>query len=128
MVLVTLTVACTRGEDKPASRANSQEIAEDTEALNQLRSAGSNLAKPHHVEFYLYLPSEAEAEAAATAIRPLGYTATVGPGENEGNWLCLATRTMLPTIEDITVARSLFKATAQKHQGVYGGWNTAIEH
>jgi hypothetical protein len=128
VVLVAATTACTRSEEKPATRANTQEIAEDNEALNQLRAAGSNLTKPHHVEFYLYLPSEEEAESAATAVRPLGYAATVSAGEDEGNWLCVATRTMRPTIEDITVARALFTGLAQKHRGVYGGWNTAIEH
>jgi len=128
VVIVVATMACAPREDKDVSRANAEEIAEDSEALNQLRSAGSNLAKPHSVEFYLYVPSEAAAEAAAAAIRPMGYTVTVSAGENAANWLCVASRTMLPTIEEITVARSLFKGLALKYQGAYGGWNTAIEH
>ena len=128
VVLVAATVACASREDKDVSRANAVEIAEDTEALSQLRAAGSDLAKPHKVEFYLYVPSEAAAEAAAASIRPLGYAVTVSAGEDEANWLCLASRTMLPTIENLAVARSLFKGLALKHQGAYGGWNTAIEH
>ena len=32
--------------------------------MDQLRSAGSDLSKPHQIEFCLYLPSEADAEAA----------------------------------------------------------------
>jgi hypothetical protein len=128
VVLVVATVACAPREDKDAGRANTAEIAEDAEALSQLRAAGSDLAKPHKVEFYLYVPTEAEAEAAAAAIRPLGYTVAVSAGEDEANWLCLATKTMLPTIEEITVARGVFKGMALKYQGAYGGWNTAIEH
>ena len=128
VLLVAAMVACASREDKDVNRSNAAEIAEDNEALSQLRAAGSNLAKPHKVEFYLYVPSEAAAEAAAAAIRPLGYTVAVSAGEDETNWLCLSSRTMLPTIEEITVARSLFKGMALKYQGAYGGWNTAIEH
>ena len=127
VVLVAATVACASRDDKDISRANADEIAEDTEVLKQLRTAGSDLAKPHRVEFYLYAPSEAAAEAAAAAIRPMGYTVSVSAGEEEANWLCVASRTMLPTIEEITVARSLFKGLALKYQGAYGGWNTAIK-
>ncbi len=128
VVMVAASAACASPEEKGVSRVNAEEVAEDREALSQLRSAGSDLAKPHRVEFYLYLPSEAAAEAAATALRPMGYGVTVSAGENEDNWVCVASRTMLPTIEDITVARGLFKGLALTHQGVYGGWNTAIEH
>ena len=128
VLLVAATMSCAQREDKDVSRANAAEIAEDNEALSQLRAAGSVLAKPHKVEFYLYVPSEAAAQAAAAAIRPMGYAVTVSAGESEANWLCLASRTMLPTIEEITVARNLFKSMALKYQGAYGGWNTAIEH
>lgn len=128
VVLVAATVACASREDSDVSRANAAEIAEDAEALSQLRAAGSDLAKPHTVEFYLYVSSEADADAAAAAIRPLGYTVAVTAGEEESSWLCTAKKTMLPTIEEITVARSLFKRMALKYQGAYGGWNTAIEH
>ncbi len=127
VLLIVATVACASREDKDVSRANAAEIAEDNEALSQLRAAGSDLAKPHKVEFYLVVPSEASAEAAAAAIRPRGYTVAVSAGEDESHWLCLSSRTMVPTIEEITVARSLFKGMALKYQGAYGGWNTAIE-
>lgn len=128
VMLVAATVACASREESDVNRANATEIAEDTEALRQLQAAGSNFAKPHTVEFYLYVSSEADADAAAAAIRPLGYTVAVTAGEEETSWLCTAKKTMLPTIEEITIARSLFKGMALKYQGVYGGWNTAIEH
>lgn len=127
VVLVALPVGCASREDKDLSRTHAAEIAEDREALNQLRTAGSDLAKPHRVEFYLYVPSEAAAEAAAAAIRPRGYTVSVSAGAEEANWLCVASKTMRPTIEEITVARSLFKGLALTYLGAYGGWNTAIE-
>lgn len=122
------TVACASRDDKGIGRANAEEIAEDSEALKQLRAAGSDVAKPHRVEFYVYAPSEEAAEAAAAAVRLVGYTARVSAGEEDANWLCVASRTMLPTIAEITVARNLFKGVAQKYQGAYGGWSAAIEH
>ena len=128
VLLVAAMVACASREDKDVNRANATEIAEDTEALRQLQAAGSDFSKPHKVEFYLYVSTEADADAAAAAIRLLGYTVAVTAGEEESSWLCTAKKTMLPTIEEITVARSLFKGMALKYQGAYGGWNTAIEH
>ena len=126
VMVVVATMACASREDTDVNRAKAEEIAEDGEALRQLQAAGSDLSKPHKVDFYLVVPSEASADAAAAAIRPLGYTVAVKAGEDEGSWVCLASRTMRPTIQEITIARSLFKGLASKYQGVYGGWNTAI--
>ena len=126
-VLAAATVACAAREEKHVDQANAEEVAQDNEALDQLRSAGSNLTKPHQIEFYLYLPSEADAEAAKAVLRPMGYSVTVRVGANNINWLCLASRTMMPTIQELSEARGVFKRLALSYRGAYGGWEAAIE-
>ena len=49
---------------KSVAQVDAAETAQDQEVLDQLRAAGSNLAKPHHIDFYLYLPSEGDAQLA----------------------------------------------------------------
>ena len=125
-VLAAVTLACGPREDKKAAPVDAAELAQDTEVLDQLRSAGSNLTKPHRIEFYLFLPSQADAEAAAAELRSMGYSVTVGGGPNQNNWLCLASRTMMPTMQELTDARVLFKGLALRYKGAYDGWQAAI--
>ena len=127
VVLAAATAACAPREEKNVAQVSAEEVAQDNEALDQLRSTGSNLTKPHHIEFYLYLPSNAAAEAAEAVLRPMGYSVTIRVGENDINWVCLASRTMLPTIEGLTDARNVFTGLALKYRGAYGGWDTAVE-
>ena len=127
-VLAVVTLGCGAREEKRVAQADAAEVAQDQEVLDQLRSAGSILAKPHHVEFFLYLPSEADAQGAEAELRSLGYSVTVRGAPNNTTWLCTASRTMIPTIQDLSDARGVFKGLALRHKGAYDGWQAAIEH
>jgi hypothetical protein len=126
--LVAATYSCgAREAKKNVAQVDAAETAEDQDVLDQLRAAGSNLAKPHHIDFYLYLPSEGDAQAAEAELRSLGYTVTVREGPDSIHWLCLASRTMMPTVQGLTEARVVFKGLAQTYKGAYDGWQAAIE-
>jgi regulator of RNase E activity RraB len=127
LVLAAATLACGARDEKKATPVDAEDVAKDKQVLEQLRSAGSDLSKPHHIDFYLYLPSQTDAEAAAAALRPLGYSVTVQEGVNGINWLCLAARTMLPTTQELSDARVVFKRLALRYGGVYDGWDAAIQ-
>ena len=58
----------------------------------------------------------------------MGYSVTARVGENDTNWLCLASRTMMPTIQELTDARRVFKGFALSTRRAYDGWEAAIEH
>jgi rhodanese-related sulfurtransferase len=127
-VLVAAAYSCGAPDAKKnVARVDAAETAEDQEVLDQLRTAGSNLSKPHHIDFYLYLPSEGDAQAAEAELRSLGYTVTVREGPDSIHWLCLASRTMVPTVQGLTEARVVFKGLAQSYKGAYDGWQAAIE-
>jgi hypothetical protein len=127
VVLAAATLACSPREERNSDRVDEEGVALDQNVLDQLRAAGSDLSKPHQIDFYLYLPSQADAEAAGAVLRPMGYDVTVSVGDNDINWRCLASRKMKPTIQELTVARGVFKGLALRYQGAYDGWVTAIE-
>ena len=49
----------------------------DQSVLVQLRKAGSDLSKPHNMEFFLYFPTRSVAEKAAPPIRDAGFEVEV---------------------------------------------------
>jgi regulator of ribonuclease activity B len=127
--LAAVTFACGgREEKKSVAPVEAAEAAQDQEVLDQLRSAGSNVAKPHQIEFYMYLPSQVDAEGAEAELRALGYGVTVRVAPDNIHWLCIASRKMLPTIEGLTDARGVLKGMAMRYRGAYAGWEAAIEH
>jgi hypothetical protein len=132
LALLGGTVGCSRRDDKTpaptATRPDAEEIAQDQDALDQLRAAGSNLSKPHQIDFYMVLPSQSDAESAGNSLRALGYRVTVRAGDGSASWVLTSSRTMMPTIQGLTEARVLFKGLALRYRGAYAGWQAAIEH
>ena len=99
----------------------------DELVLNQLKKAGSDLSKPHHIEFFLYLPTQATAETAASRLRSDGFEATVQPPLKTSDWLCFATRTMVPDLSELQRIRRDFNRITGQLNGNYDGWGTQVE-
>ena len=98
----------------------------DQQVLNQLREAGSNLVKPHDIEFFLYFPTEKSANAAALELRNEGVDVEVKPAADGSAWLCAATKRMLPEHGELSRLRITFNAIAKKFDGEYDGWGTGV--
>jgi len=99
----------------------------DAAVIEQLRTAGSDLSKPHFVEFYLYVPTQAAAERVATRVRDMGCdvsrvdAAALGPG-----WLVLATKTLIPSESAMVELRRQFDLIVTAENGEYDGWETQV--
>jgi hypothetical protein len=99
----------------------------DALVLVQLEKAGSDLAKPHKAEFYLYLPTQWSAGEAAQRLRREGYDTRVEPSAgNDGKWLCLATRTLVLNRFELSRTRRHLTALAIGLNGEYDGWGAAV--
>ena len=98
----------------------------DADNLEELVRAGSDLERPHEIEFFLYLETRADAEAAATAVQREGFSAEIRPTETESCWLCLATRTMRPELTELRQLRARFTALTEASGGAYDGWGTTV--
>jgi len=99
----------------------------DELVLIHLKKAGSDLSKPHGIEFFLYLPSEASANKAASQIRDHDFQAAVKPPLKTADWLCFATKTMVPELSELQRIRHDFEQLTHELGGTYDGWGTEIE-
>ena len=99
----------------------------DELVLMRLKKAGSDLSKPHAIEFFLYFPTQAVAEQAASRVREDGFEARVEPPLKDNNWLCLATKTMVPDLKALQDLRRAFERLAWLLKGTYDGWGTSVE-
>jgi hypothetical protein len=98
----------------------------DAKVLEQLKKAGSNLSKPHPLEFFLYFPREQAARKAADQLRAKRFTATVDRAAQGDSWLCFATKTMVPELAALQRIRADFNAVAEALGGEYDGWGTPV--
>jgi len=109
-------------------RARSQAANADPDlaTLAELARAGSDLAQLHEIEFFLYLPTQRAAEEVAAQLQSEGFTVKVESGETAGDWLCLATRQMNPTLDELQRLRRHLSAVAESRDGAYDGWGATV--
>jgi regulator of RNase E activity RraB len=104
--------------------ANAPDV--DQQVLDQLQAAGSDLSKPHPLEFYLYFPAEDLAHKVADEIEADGYKVEVKRAPRGGTWMCYVTRRMAPKRAEIAAMGKRFRELAQKYGGEYDGWETEV--
>jgi hypothetical protein len=100
----------------------------DQQVLEQLRAAGSDLSKPHEMEFYLYFPSEQAAEQAGLKLETEGFDGEVRSAPDRNAWLCLVYRQMVPERAKLAALRKRFNMLTRELGGEYDGWETKIEN
>ena len=96
----------------------------DHMVLDQLKKAGSNLSKPHNIDFFLYFSTQESAAEAAVTLKAEGFQVRVQPAAQGPNWLCQANKTMVPELSVLQKIRQDFNALAASKRGVYDGWGT----
>ena len=99
----------------------------DRETLDAMKANGADLSKPTEISFFLYFPSEHGAAKAAAELRRSGYSAEVRPPLPDfDEWLCYATRRMVPSAEGIEDVRAELESLAGRFSGDFDGWEAAI--
>jgi Regulator of ribonuclease activity B len=95
----------------------------DALALRQLSTRGANLTKPRHVIHFLLFENEADADAAADAIRGTSWDARVEPpSESHSEWTVRADDERIVSVDTVASYRSWFEQIATQHNGEYDGW------
>jgi hypothetical protein len=98
----------------------------DQQTLGRLKELGSDLTKPHEIEFFLYFPDEQRARAAAADIGG-DFAVEVDPAADDGGrWLIVARRTMVPMHEAILAIRQRLEALAAEGDGEFDGWGAEV--
>ena len=110
-----------------ARAAGARSMADpDAATLAELARAGSDLGRFHEMEFFLYLPDRQAADAVAEQLTDEGFVVEVQPAELSGEWLCLATRQMSPTLDELHRLRRHLAAVAESRDGAYDGWGATV--
>ncbi len=124
-LLVTLGAALLAVFIFTQRRASAQDLSADGQVIEQLRKAGSDLRKPHSIEFFLYFPTD---QAARAAEKELGssFSARVERAAKGPEWLLFLTRAMKPTEPELVKLRSTLNEVAARHGGVYDGWGSQV--
>lgn len=122
VVSALLLVALASGCAKPQESEHP-----DVQVLENMRKHGSDLSKPHPLDFYLYFPEEQGARTAAAALQLAQYEILrVEPGESGRNWLVLAQKVMVPARERVISTTNQLEKLAVDHGGEFDGWEAPI--
>lgn len=112
---------------EPTSAPPSGTPDDDKVVLQQLREAGSDLSKPHQLEFYLYFPTEEAAKKAAEKLEAEGFDGEMRRAPDLTRWMCLVYQQMVPELSKIAALKRRLAKLAQESGGEYDGWETNIE-
>ncbi|MGE0883904.1 MAG: ribonuclease E inhibitor RraB [Blastocatellales bacterium] len=112
---------------KPPDHDKPVTSTDDRTVLDQLKQAGSNLSKPHDLEFYLYFPAEESAQQAAEKLEADGFEGELRPSAANASWLCLVRKRMVPELNEIVAIRKKLTSLAREFKGEYDGWETKVE-
>jgi hypothetical protein len=96
------------------------------EVLDQLRSSGSDINRPHTFEFFLYLRTESDAESAAQRLRDSQFNTRISPSGSGNGWLCQASITLVPIVSTLNEIGRFFEQIAAALEGDFDGWECAV--
>lgn len=105
-----------------------------SEIVRILRQAKAEGRSPEEFRYFLYFPSEADAEAAAAVIRGAGsdpapvFSTDVRASDGGAEWLCLVTRVLVngEGLAPLFEGRDAFASLARKHRGRFDGWEMSL--
>jgi hypothetical protein len=98
----------------------------DAQVIDQLRKAGSELSKPHPIEFFLYVPTREAAERLASKLITIKFETKITASPQAAQWLVSATKSMVPDEAELMAIRKVFTALAAVENGEYDGWGTPV--
>lgn len=103
------------------------DITPDEAVLNLLQRSSADLSKERLIHFYLYFPAQEKARMAEEELMNLGFSTECDESSYNGeNWLCLASKNLVPDYRTLTKVRKKLEYIARNHDGKYDGWETEL--
>lgn len=122
---VSLAALLTLGAAAGCSREDAEpDDVPDSVVVQNLRDAGSDLSKPHDIDFNLHVPDESDATKLEQQLRAQGFDVTIDQGDDD--WGVTATKTMVPDPAEITKVGESLRKLADAAGGEYDGWGAAV--
>src|SRR5262245_59214596 len=123
---VVLSIWLLRRSDDGAAAGEGIPDDPDGQVLKQLVAAGSDLSKPHRVEFFLYFPDEERAARAYRELAAEGFSGKVERAAVGPSWLCFITTEIKPSHATMLGFRKRMEGLATAGGGEYDGWGTSV--
>ncbi len=98
----------------------------DCKTLVQLAKAGSDLKKPHEIDFFFYFPTQDQAKKAAPKLAALGLSTKIDRAAKGSNWVIHGNKTMVPSEAELQRLRRYFDEIAAAQGGDYDGWGAEV--
>ena len=100
----------------------------DEALLGMLEVKGSDLSKPHEIDFFLYFPFGGYTRLAAKLITQAGFQTEITKLDNAGwhKWDLQATKVMIPKSWTLRRLRIVFSIIAVLGLGEYDGWQSGV--
>lgn len=108
------------------SRNASAQESMDGKTLVQLAKAGSDLKKPHEIDFFFYFPNQDQAKKAADKLAALGLSTKIDRAAKGSNWVIHGNKTMVPSEAELQRLRRYFDEIAAAQGGEYDGWGAEV--
>ena len=99
----------------------------DELVLKALNKNGSDLSKPHKIDFWFDFPTEEAARAVAQEVSERGFEVEVHRNNGGEDYSCKAVKNMVPHLSAMQGLTRQFESIAEKHGGVYDGWGAEVE-
>lgn len=94
----------------------------DGDALRRLRDDGSDLSKPHQIDFHVVVPNESAGSAVCIEAEKLGFKAKLVQDNATLDWTCWCTKTIVPDYSEIVQVESQLDVVARAVGGHTDGW------
>jgi hypothetical protein len=107
-------------------RGSTPRKASDAQVIEQLTKGGSNLTRPHNIEFRFYFPSREQAERVTATLRADGFQVSLEEVAQGNQYTVRAARAMVPLLTELKSLRSRFDELATREGGIYDGWSAGV--
>jgi len=102
------------------------ERSPDGKALDELARSGSDLARLHHIDFFLHFPAQKAAQSAQLRLEGLAFETKIEPAKSGAGWRVQGTKRMYPVESDLIGLRDKLEAIAEELHGTYEGWRAKV--
>ena len=110
--------------DKP--RKEFRPVDPDQAVLNLLSQSSADLKRKRPMTFRLYIPTRKGAESAGKKLAELGLSYECVKSAGSKEWLCLATKEVVPRIGNLISIHRSMERIAKQFGGKCDGWETGL--
>jgi len=108
------------------TQSSRAEPSQDRQVILQLQKAGSDISKPHNIDFFFYFPTLEAANRIAERLKSEGFSAKAGHAAKGENFIVEATKSLIPAESTLVNLRHKFNQMSASENGDYDGWGSEI--